>query len=132
MSTGHQDESPIAPGQMSTRSFLAHPVPHKPGTHFKYNTPATFMQSALVQQVSRQTTFEYLQPRLFAPLGITGAHWDTNAQGISLGGYGLRVRTEDIAKFGQLHLQRGLWDGRRLLAGLWLPVLAMPPRSLPG
>ncbi len=120
MSTGHQDESPIAPGQMSTRSFLAHPVPHKPGTHFKYNTPATFMQSALVQQVSRQTTFEYLQPRLFAPLGITGAHWDTNAQGISLGGYGLRVRTEDIAKFGQLHLQRGLWDGRRLLAEDWV------------
>jgi len=120
MTTGHQEEPPIAPGLMSARSFLAQPVPHKPGTHFKYNTPATFMQSALVQKVAGSTTFEYLQPRLFAPLGITGAHWDTNAQGISLGGYGLRLRTEDIAKFGQLLLQGGRWEGRRLISGDWV------------
>lgn len=120
MTTGHQDEPPVAPAQVSARSFLAHPVPHKPGTHFKYNTPATFMQSALVQKVSGKNTAEYLQPRLFEPLGITRVSWDTNFQGINLGGYGLRLRTEDIAKFGQLLLQRGRWEGRRLVPEDWV------------
>jgi hypothetical protein len=122
MSTGHQDEPPTAPDAMSAKSFLAQPVPHLPGTHFKYNTPATFMQSAIVQKVSGQTVLDYLQPRLFAPLGIEHPVWDANFQGISLGGYGLRMRTEDIAKFGQLYLQRGRWDGKQLLPGDWVAM----------
>src|ERR1043166_8526814 len=120
MSTGHQDESPTAPDLISAKSFLAQPVPHLPGTHFKYNTAATFMQSAIVQKVTGQTVFDYLKPRLFAPLGIEHPVWDANFQGISLGGYGLRVRTEDIAKFGQLYLQRGKWNGKQLLPAEWV------------
>lgn len=122
MSTGHQDEPPTAPDAMSARSFLAQTVPHLPGTHFKYNTPATFMQSAIVQKVTGQTVLDYLQPRLFAPLGIEHPVWDTNFEGISLGGYGLRVRTEDIAKFGQLYLQRGRWNGKSLLPADWVAM----------
>lgn len=120
MATGHQDEPPMSPDAMSARSFLAHPVPHLPGTHFKYNTPATFMQSAIVQQVTGQTVLDYLRPRLFEPLGITHPVWDTNFQGVSLGGYGLRVRTEDIAKLGQLYLQKGRWNGQQLLPSQWI------------
>ena len=120
MATGHQDEPPMSPDAMSARSFLAHPVPHLPGTHFKYNTAATFMQSAIVQQVTGQTVLDYLRPRLFEPLGITHPVWDTNFQGVSLGGYGLRVRTEDIARFGQLYLQKGRWNGRQLLPAAWV------------
>ncbi|MCC6235741.1 MAG: serine hydrolase, partial [Verrucomicrobiales bacterium] len=120
MSTGHQDETSSAPGAVSAKSFLAHPVPHKPGSHFRYNTPATFMLSAIVQKQAGQTVFDYLGPRLFEPLGIEGARWDTNFQGISLGGYGLRVRTEDIAKFGLLHLQKGRWHGKQLLPESWV------------
>ncbi|MBM3882726.1 MAG: serine hydrolase [Verrucomicrobia bacterium] len=122
MSTGHQDEPPLTPEAMSAQSFLAHPVRHLPGTHFKYNTPATFMQSAIVQRVTGQTALEYLRPRLFAPLGIEHPAWETNFQGISLGGYGLRVRTEDIAKFGQLYLQRGRWEGQQLLPADWIAL----------
>lgn len=120
MSTGHQDEPPTAPDLISAKSFLAQPVPHLPGTHFKYNTAATFMQSAIVQQLTGQTVLEYLRPRLFEPLGIAHPVWDTNFQGIALGGYGLRVRTEDIAKFGQLYLQDGRWKDRRLLPAGWV------------
>lgn len=122
MSTGHQDEPPTAPDAMSPKSFLAQAVPHLPGTHFKYNTAATFMQSAIVQKVSGQTVLDYLRPRLFEPLGIEHPVWDANFQGISLGGYGLRVRTEDIAKFGQLYLQRGRWDGQQLLPAEWVAM----------
>lgn len=120
MSTGHQDEPPTSPDKICAKSFLAQPVPHKPGTHFKYNTAATFMQSALVQKVTGETVLDYLRPRLFEPLGIEGATWDRNFEGISLGGYGLRIRTEDIAKFGQLYLQKGRWNGQQLLPAAWV------------
>ena len=122
MSTGHQDEPPTAPDVMSPRSFLAQAVPHLPGTHFKYNTAATFMQSAMVQKVTGQSVLDFLRPRLFEPLGIDHPVWDANFQGISLGGYGLRVRTEDIAKFGQLYLQGGRWNGKPLLPSAWVAL----------
>jgi hypothetical protein len=120
MTTGHQDEPPVSPDEVSAKAFLAQPVPHLPGTHFKYNTAATFMQSAIVQKVTGQTVLDYLRPRLFEPLGIERPAWETNFQGISLGGYGLRVRTEDIAKLGQLYLQKGKWQGRQLLPAAWV------------
>jgi len=120
MTTGHQDEPSAAPDVVSPESFLAQEVPHLPGTHFKYNTAATFMQSAIVQKVTGQTVLDYLKPRLFEPLGITQPVWDTNFQGISLGGYGLRVRTEDIARFGQLYLQKGQWNGQQLIPSIWV------------
>src|SRR5262249_17684738 len=107
MSTGHQDEPPTAPDAISVKSFLAQAVPHLPGTQLKSTPPATFLQSAIVQKASGQPVLVFLRPRLFEPLGIEHPVWDTNFQGISLGGYGLRVRTEDIAKFGQLYLQHG-------------------------
>jgi len=122
MSTGHQDEPATSPEKMSPASFLAQAVPHKPGTHFKYNTAATFMLSAIVQKQTGQTVLDYLRPRLFEPLGISQPTWNTNFQGVSLGGYGLRVRTEDIAAFGQLYLQRGRWHGRQILPESWVDL----------
>ena len=120
MSTGHQDEPPTAADKVSPATFLAQPVPHKPGTHFKYNTAATFMLSAIVQKQTGQTVLDYLQPRLFVPLGITQPVWSTNFQGISLGGSGLRVRTEDLARFGQVYLNHGRWQGRQLIPAGWV------------
>jgi CubicO group peptidase (beta-lactamase class C family) len=122
MTTGHQDEPSAAPNVVSAKSFLAQPVPHLPGTHFKYNTAATFMQSAIVQKVAGETVIDYLRPRLFEPLGIEKPVWDANFEGISLGGYGLRVRTEDIAKFGRLYLQKGKWEGKQLLPAGWVEM----------
>ena len=120
MSTGHQDEVNLRDETNWVKAFLAHPVPHKPGTHFKYNTPATFMQSAIVQKVTGEKVVDYLRPRLFEPLGIDPPKWDENPQGISLGGYGLYLKTEDIAKFGQLYLQNGMWNGKRLIQAEWI------------
>ena len=120
MSTGHQTEPPRAGVDPWTKAFLAHPVPFKPGTHFLYNTSATYMQSAMVQKATGQTVLEYLQPRLFDPLGIKPPTWETSPQGISAGGYGLSLRTEDIAKFGQLCLQKGNWQGQQVIPAEWL------------
>lgn len=120
MSTGHDQEPPRSGDGMSTEGFLSHPVPFKPGTRFLYNTPATFMLSAMVQKATGQTVLEYLKPRLFEPLGIENPTWGTNHQGLTLGGYGLNLRTEDIARFGQLYLQRGQWNGRQVLPAAWV------------
>ena len=121
MSAGHQAEVSLFDIKETwTKAFLNHPVPHKPGAHFLYNTPATYMLSALLQKVTGSTLLDYLRPRLFEPLGIENPQWDTSPQGISLGGYGLSVRTEDIARFGQLYLQKGVWMGKRLIPSNWV------------
>jgi CubicO group peptidase (beta-lactamase class C family) len=120
MSTGQQTEPPRVIDHVWTKDFLAHPVPFKPGTHFLYNTSATYMCSAIVQQATGQTLLDYLGPRLFGPLGIENPTWEASSQGISTGGYGLSIRTEDIARFGQLYLQRGKWEGKQLVPAEWI------------
>lgn len=120
MSTGQQTEPPRTANEPWTKTFLNHPVPFKPGTHFQYNTSATYMQSAMVQRATGQTVLDYLKPRLFEPLGIADPTWELSPEGISTGGYGLSIRTEDIAKFGQLYLQKGKWEGKQLVPAAWV------------
>jgi CubicO group peptidase (beta-lactamase class C family) len=124
MSTGQRDEDiktfPFTGKADLIRTFLEYPVPEIPGTHFVYNTAATYILSAIVQKVTGQTVRDYLEPRLFEPLGIAKPRWDESAQGVSFGGFGLNLRTEDIARFGQLYLQKGQWQGRQLLPAAWV------------
>ena len=120
MSTGHEAEPSLKDQANWAKTFLAQPVPHKPGTHFLYNTAATYMLSAIVQKATGSTVLDYLRPRLFEPLGIEHPTWGTSPQGVTLGGYGLNVRTEDIARFGQLCLQKGRWDGKQLVPEAWV------------
>jgi CubicO group peptidase (beta-lactamase class C family) len=125
MSTGQQPEDVDrinirATDGSGSRQFLAAPVKQRPGTLFYYNTPASYMLSATVQKVTGQTVRDYLVPRLFEPLGIATPAWDLSPEGYNLGGSGLHLRTEDLAKFGQLLLQRGEWNGRRLLPAEWV------------
>lgn len=124
MTTGHEEDTTMAlmaPGVTNwVKAILALPVGRKPGTLFVYNSGATYMVSAIVQKLTGQTVLDYLTPRLFAPLGITDLTWDRCPQGINTGGWGLSIRTEDIAKFGQLYLQKGMWDGKQLLPAAWI------------
>ncbi len=120
MTCGHDTEPKSVTGAPSVKQFLAHPVPHKPGTHFQYNTMGSYTLSAIVTKVTGQTELEYLKPRLFEPLGIENPKWDASPEGNSLGGYGLWLRTEDIAKFGQLYLRKGKWEGKQLIPEQWV------------
>jgi CubicO group peptidase (beta-lactamase class C family) len=120
MSCGHDVEPKRTENEPWVETFLKHPVPHTPGTHFLYNSMGTYMLSAIVQKVTGQTLLDYLQPRLFQPLGIENPTWDSSPQGINCGGWGLKIRTEDIAKFGQLYLQKGKWEGKQLIPTPWV------------
>ncbi|HTR27795.1 MAG TPA: serine hydrolase [Puia sp.] len=102
------------------RKFFATPIVHEPGTTFLYNSAGTYMLAAILQKVTGQTVLDYLKPRLFEPLGITGEDWETSPQGVNTGGWGLRLRTEDMAKFGQLYLQGGNWNGKQILPQSWV------------
>lgn len=123
MSVGQDPDPTFAVASTSTnwvKSFFTIPIQNKPGTKFLYNTLATYMLSAIVQKVTGQKIVDYLKPRLFTPLGITGQDWEVNTSGINTGGWGLRLKTEDIAKMGQLYLQKGNWKGKQLLPAAWV------------
>ncbi len=102
------------------RGFLAAEVRFKPGTHFVYNSFATYMCSAIIQKVSGETLLDFLMPRLFEPLGIENPTWETDPEGINTGGWGLSITTEDISRFGQLYLQKGEWEGEQLVSETWV------------
>jgi CubicO group peptidase (beta-lactamase class C family) len=119
-------QEPDPTGPVATRytnwikGFFETPILHEPGSVFLYNSLGTYMLSAIVQKVTGQKVLDYLKPRLFDPLGITGMDWETDKQGINTGGWGLRLKTEDMAKFAQLFLQKGKWNGKQILPGSWI------------
>lgn len=102
------------------KAFLDQPITHTPGSVFMYNSAATYMLSAIVTKLTGQTVLDFLKPRLFEPLGITGMTWETCPRGINTGGWGLSIPTEGLAKFGQLYLQKGRWNGEQLLPSQWV------------
>lgn len=123
MTTGH-NEGTMNPMRASangdyTQAFLSLEVEHKPGTFFKYNSGASYMLSALVQKVSGLRLEVYLKPRLFDPLGIEPPLWGISPEGVNLAG-ALYFKTEDLAKLALLYLQKGMWNGERLLDESWV------------
>ncbi|MCA9883403.1 MAG: serine hydrolase [Anaerolineae bacterium] len=124
MNTGHQEDttSKVFWGEDDNwaRAFLSLPVENEPGTWFVYNTAATYMLSAIITKLTGQPLLDYLTPRLFEPLGIENPAWDVDPQGINLGGTGLHITTEDITHFGQMYLQKGMWNGKRILTEEWI------------
>jgi CubicO group peptidase (beta-lactamase class C family) len=120
MTCGHETEPKFKGTSSWVKTFLAYPVPHAPGTHFFYDSSGVYMLSAIVQKVTGQTVLDYLRPRIFEPLGIDHPVWDASPEGITMGGTGLRLCTEEIAKFGQLYLQKGQWNGTQLIPSSWV------------
>ncbi len=102
------------------RAFFANAPDTRVGQKFRYNSLNTYLLSAVVKRVSGQGLGDYLRERLFEPLGITEWFWETCPEGIEKGGWGLYIGNEDLAKIGQMVLQGGVWNGKRLLSEEWL------------
>jgi len=127
MSVGQEKDSILQlehspEGTTWEETFLALPIVAEPGTRFLYNSGASYMLSSIVKQVSGHNVHAYLKPRLYDPLGITGATWTENTEGVNMGASNLRIRTEDIGKLGQLYLQQGRWNGRQLVSRRWVEL----------
>ena len=117
MATGHStDTTPfLRRSDNWVKEFLSMPIEHEPGTHFLYNTGATYMLSAILTKATGEKLLDYLEPRLFEPLGMSGITTTTCPHGIHFGGAGMMAKIEDLAKFGQLYLQKGVWEGKQIV-----------------
>ena len=125
MSVGHSQDAirllEASPqGQSWAETFLSLSVVFEPGTQFMYNSGASYMLANIISNVTGQSAHEYLKTRLYEPLNISQATWTTNSEGVNMGASHLRITTEDIAKFGQLYLQKGKWEGKQLLSEHWV------------
>ncbi len=126
MSVGHaSDSTPVITHQQDwVRAFLALPIEQPPGSAFLYDSGASYMLSAIIQKRTGATLEAYLRPRLFDPVGMDGANWAVCPMGISTGGWGLKLTTDSLSRFGQLYLQKGQWRGRQLLPPGWVEEAA--------
>ncbi len=106
--------------------FLREPVVEEPGHNFVYSSTTSHVLSAIVQKVSGLPVDAYLRPRLFEPLGITDYTWERDPEGVASGGNGLSMLPSDLLKFGVLHLQDGVWEGRRILPEGWVAKVSAP------
>jgi len=113
-------EISLQPDVDLVNAFLSHPFVHEPGTFFCYNSLCTYMVSAIVQQVEGKNIRDLLDERVFAPLGIDTPQWDMDKDGVCCGGWGLHLKIEDMAKAGQLMLQKGKWNGKQLISEQWI------------
>ncbi|MCQ2975532.1 MAG: beta-lactamase family protein [Bacteroidales bacterium] len=121
MTCGHETEPDVRNSEQDwVTTFLHHPVKQAPGNWFCYNSVGTYMLSAIVQKVTGEKLVDFLTPRLFEPLNIDKPKWEESPQGINCGGWGLYLKTEDMAKFGQLYLQKGKWNGKQILSEYWI------------
>lgn len=114
------NESGIISGNDWLESYLNAPVIGTPGTKFQYNSLNSYVLSAIISERTGMTMEEYLRPRLFEPMGITRYLWETCPKGITKGGWGLFLCAEDMAKLGQLYLNKGRWNGQQLVSEEWV------------
>ena len=124
MSCGHSTDPTHKSWEVKDRSwirfFMEHPVTHKPGTLFCYNSLGTYVLSAIVQKRTGEKLTDYLYPRLFRPLGINNVSWIESHEGINTGGWGLFLKTEDLAKMGLMLLQKGQFNGCQVVPAEWI------------
>ena len=104
------------------RALLHNKIDREPGTGFKYDSGATHLLAAIAEKVSGKPLMEFLKERLFDPLGMTSPWSTVSPTGVACGGWGMNMTTRDMATFGQFLLQRGMWNGKRLLSSEWIDL----------
>ena len=124
MASGHQDETLLAalvtdPNDL-VRGFLSVPPEHEPGTWFAYNQPPVLALSTVLQRLTGERLVDQLRSRVLGPVGIDDLRWYQYRPGVDLGFSGVYTHLDAIARFGQLHLDDGRWDGRQVLPEGWV------------
>lgn len=105
------------------RNFFIAPFISAPDSKFNYISENTFMLSAIVSKVTGMSVVDYLYPRMFEPLGIEKPFWETDGKGNNAGGWGLYMKSEDIAKFFLPYLHDGKYkDGTQLVPESWVKL----------
>ena len=121
MNVGKQDHL-LRDGGDWVKEFLAQDFFRAPGTGFKYDSDATYMLAAIVEKKSGEKMMDYLKRKMFDKIGITKAWATCSPQGIPCGGWGMNMTTRELARFGQLYLNRGKWENEYVLSPFWVDL----------
>lgn len=105
-------------------NFFEDKLIHKPGTHFEYNTPGSYMLCRTAMEITGIKPLEFLNDHLFNHMSITGVNWDECPLGCNIGGWGMWMKSEDLLKVGLLYLNKGVYNGKRLLSEEWIDKLS--------
>lgn len=111
-------------GEDWVKYCLALPIDHDPGTSFLYSNVGPYLAGMIIKKLTKSNLLDYLMPRLFEPLGIGLPTWETDGMGNSFGSSGLMLAVSEIARFGQLYLQKGEWKGKQLIPKEWVEETA--------
>ena len=87
------------------------------------------MLAAVVQKVTGKKLTEYLQERVFTPMNVTEWAWEESPEGVNTGGWGVHIQPESLAKFGQLILNEGRWEGKQLVSAEWIREMCKKHRE---
>ena len=115
-------------GKEWIRTFLSKPV-KEPGTQYAYDSMVSYMLAAVVQKVTGKKLTEYLQERVFTPMNVTEWAWEESPEGVNTGGWGVHIQPESLAKFGQLILNEGRWEGKQLVPAEWIREMCKKHRE---
>ena len=126
MTAGHRTDSlaeawQLEPGDL-VKGFLRLPFATTEGTRHTYDNSAAFILARMVERVVGRGLPEFLDERLFTPMGIDHAEWDRVGSGAAFGFHGLHLRTEAVAAFGELLLRGGRWDGNQPVPREWVEL----------
>jgi CubicO group peptidase (beta-lactamase class C family) len=114
------------------RFVLAQPVAATPGSVFNYNSGSVYLLGVILRKVSGQRLDEFAKETLFNPLGIEDWEWQGFSRVDPDAAVGLRLRPRDLAKIGQLLLERGKWHGRQIVSSSWIEESIIPRLSAKG
>lgn len=120
MSSGFEPDWNMRNVQSDWVQLLLSKTVNHPGSHFKYDSMVSYLLSVIVQKVTGETVLDYLNKRIFSKIGIDDAEWEMSPEGYCVGGWGLRMSTLSMAKFGQFLLNCGSWNGEQLLSSSWV------------
>ena len=115
-------------GKEWIRTFLSKPV-KEPGTKYAYDSMVSYMLAAVVQKAVGKKLTEYLQERVFTPMNVTEWAWEESPEGVNTGGWGVHIQPESLAKFGQLILNEGRWEGKQLVPAEWIREMCKKHRE---
>ena len=103
-----------------TATFIGSDLSFTPGEKFHYNSMNSYMLARIIEKVSGENAVEFMNERLFRPLGITNFLWELSPEGIAKGGFGLYLSCESWAKIGMLFLNVGTFGSKQIISRSWI------------
>lgn len=125
------NETGVVGSDSYLRSYFETPLRTEPGTAFSYNSMNSYILAVIVTRITGRSLTDFLEERLFAPLGISGYFWEKSSDGVEKGGWGLYLSPRAMAKIGQLFVTRGVFEGKRIVSEKFIDTMCERHMSVP-